>query len=343
MSFFKTSAPVFLPDIDLYFKQDIDAARVLIDRLSASGAKYVKGAVIQNADLCFDGDIQTSFLTESGVVSERYRSVIERHILPLKDTSKIYEYALLSDLDVVLTVYDYEGAVFAKDLGVSALKIASSCITHLPLIKFCAKLNTPLIIDTGRATMSEIAAAVEVANDSGVSSLLLQHSPPAPPNGVELHNLKMMRALGQTFGCEYGLSDHHDGNEMLIAATALGASVLEKGISSEGQCSDIDLFHTACISQIEKIITSISNVHLALGETYRQLDKSSFRHADRMGLVAATDIQMGDLLSETNVRFAFALPEGYIGTEDYEKALDSTVQVSIKKGEPITWNSISVL
>lgn len=334
--------PLFLPDIDVYFKGDVPLALHLLERLQAAGARVVKGALIHDVALCFDGGIEATYLGPDGTLSrERYREVIRRHVLPLADARKIYRRAREMGLEVVLTVYDSEGADFALGLGACALKIASSNITHVPLIRKVAGMKLPLIIDTGRATLEEIARAVGWARDAGVRDLIVQHSPAAPPAPLDEHHLRMMPQLGKVFDCPYGLSDHHSGIEMMLAAVALGAAVVEKGICADDAASDIDIAHAARISRVPEIVAGIESVWRALGKDMRILPANRTRPADRTGMVAARDLQAGTLISLQDLRFALAVPLGTIPTEQWDIISGWITTRTVARGQPLTWGDVT--
>lgn len=332
--------PVFLPDIDLYFKRDTALALHLVEQLAAAGCRVVKGALIHDPAICFDGPVEAAWYKPgAGMVHERYRRVIERHVLPLSEAARIYRRAADLRLEIALTVYDAAGIDFAMDVGACALKVASSNITHAPLIRAIARRGKPVLIDTGRATLDEIRRAVGWAREAGASELIVQHSPAAPPAPPQQHHLRMMVALGAMFGCPFGLSDHHAGNEMMVAAVALGASVVEKGIYADDSAADIDLAHAARIGEVAGIVRMIENVWRAMGEEAPQREPR--RSTDRMGLVAARALAAGDAISEANVRFAMALPEGHVPAERWDEVQGRRLARAVGALQPVLWEDLA--
>lgn len=330
--------PLFLPDIDVYFKGDVALALSLLERLKAAGATVVKGALIHDLDICYDGPANASYYSPGrGMVQERYRDVLRRHLLPLSDARLIYRRARELGLEIVLTVYDFSGAEAAMEMGAAALKVASSNITHAPLIRHLAAQGLPLIVDTGRATLAEITRAVEWARDAGVRDLVVQHSPSAPPAPLEQQHLRMMPTLGRVLGCPAGLSDHHAGDEMMLAAVALGAVVIEKGVCADDAGDDIDLAHAARIGEIPAILERIDKVWRGLGSPMRELPSGRARPADRMGLVAARDIARGERFSLQNIRFALAVPPETIPVEHWDLVGNWTATHDIPAGAALSW------
>jgi sialic acid synthase SpsE len=260
-------------------------------------------------------------------------------VLPLERAARIYRRARDLGLEIVLTVYDSAGIDFALDAGAAALKIASSNVTHAPLIREVARRGKPVIVDTGRATHEEIGRAVEWARAAGARELIVQHSPAAPPAPLEQHHLRMMRALGERFDCPYGLSDHHAGNEMLLAAVALGASVVEKGIAADDARADIDLAHAARIGEVAGIVRAIDAVWRALGEEAPQ--RAASRATDRMGLVAARALRAGEKIEASSARFAMALPEGAVPVERWDEVQGRRLARAVAADQPIRWEDLA--
>ena len=75
--------------------------------------------------------------------------------------------------------------------------------------------------------------------------------------------------LGKIFNLPYGLSDHHVGNEMLYAATAMGATILEKGVSPDELHSEQDILHSLPVSQVQLIMKKCNNIKQAMGNSFK--------------------------------------------------------------------------
>lgn len=333
--------PVFLPDIDVYFKGNVDVALGLLETLKAARCPVLKGALIHDIDMCFEPSLDATYFDPSrGVVQENYRDVLRRHILPLPDARTIYARARELDFVIVLSVYDRRGADFAVEAGASALKVASSNITHAPLIRYLATKALPLFIDTGRSTIDEIARAVQWAREAGARHIVLQHSPEAPPAPLERHHLRMIATLANVFRCPSGLSDHHAGTDMMLAAVALGACVVEKGVRPDDVSGDLDLAHTAPVGEVESIVERLSSVWRALGDPMRTLPSHRPRPADRMAMVAAARIAEGQSLDESNVRFAIAAPMEALGAEEWDRLQGWVTARELEEGQVVCWSDL---
>lgn len=329
--------PLFLPDIDVYFKRDIDGARELVRNLYQYGVTTLKAAVLHDPDICLPNGIVDYYVTGEGVRRERYRDIIERHVVPIEDLRSVYSEARNIGMDLVLSIYDEAGLDLALEMGAVAIKVPSSNITHVALIRAAAGTGVPLLLDTGRATREEITRAVDWARKAGADKLIVQHSPPGPPAAAKDFNLRMMVNIGETYDCFDGLSDHYQGVEVMLAATALGADVIEKGVCFDGAESDIDIAHALQISDVPALLERINVIHSGLGKATRTMppDRSL---PDRMGLVAKYDMESGTILTSENIRFAF--PAVGIKAECWDSVIGKSLRRRYAAGEPIKQDDV---
>lgn len=335
------ASPLFLPDIGTFFNRDIQLALSMIDELVDAGLRLIKGEILQNPDICLPGDLVENYLSSDGttILAENYRSLIERKTVSLRDYTTIFEHCSSRNLDFVLSVYDFEGAQFAKDIGAVALKISSSNITHFPLITHVASLGLPVILDTGHSTLLEAERAVAWCRAGGESRIIVEHSPPAPPYPVDQHNLMFMQSLAARCSTFVGLSDHHLGPDMLLAAIPMGAVLLEKGVAPDTSQDEQDLEHALTLSAIASTAHSIKNIHSAIGDGSDRDMTGKPLYKSRMGLVASKDLSVGVELSLASVRFAF--PAIGIPTESWPDVEGRTVAKQIKSGAPICWSEVN--
>ena len=126
------------------------------------------------------------------------------------------------------TPFDRTAVDFLEALGNPVYKIASFEITDIPLIAYAARKMKPMVISTGIATKEDIRLAVETCRSVGNEDITLLKCTSAYPASIEDANLLTISDMKQCFGVKVGLSDHTIGNEVALAATALGVEMIEK-------------------------------------------------------------------------------------------------------------------
>lgn len=331
---------VFLPDIGTFFNQDAAAGRELIDRVADSGASFIKGEILHDAGICLDSDLLETITTRDAVVSkERYRDVILRKVLPLSAYDALFAHARTRGLRLALSVYDTAGLTFAREQGAELIKIASSNIVHRPLIEQVAASGLAALMDTGGATFEEVARAVGWYTAAGGTQLIIEHSPPAPPAPVARHDLRRMIRYRSDFGCPSGLSDHHAGVEMLIAAIALGASVVEKGVYPDHVQRDQDVAHGLPVSHLANTIRQCANVSAAIQPLPPDAPAPA-GHPARMGVVARHDMPAGHTLTLADLSFAF--PAIGVPVEQAREIIGRRLVDDVSRGAPIAWSTLQL-
>lgn len=329
--------PLFWPDIDLYFRRDEEVARKLIDAIAAAGGGYLKGAALHRADLCrADAGLMPYFDHLSGeMVASPYRQIIEEMVVPLGMLERLLLHGRNAGLEIVLSVYDYEGICFAEQSRVAALKIPSSNITHKWLIEKAASTGLPLVIDTGRSRWFEIKRAIGWAETAGAEGrLLIQHSPPGPPAIAERFHMRMLTELSGNFACPVGLSDHHASLDMLPLAIALGACVFEKGLVIGCGEAGIDRAHALPIDRLPEAIKMIHSNWSALGQGRRPDGEVPLSSPDRMGCVAVRDLTSGKRIERIDIAFAF--PVAGMSADEADRIVGRKLKSDLSRGQPIT-------
>lgn len=345
----ESSPPVFFAEVGSYFNGDAEMAMRLFRQIAdirdrvPQAPVVLKTEILDDPSICLPGDLFETYVDKAGRQKrENYRELIERKAMPLDDYRPLFAFCRDRDLPTVVSVYDFKAADFCAAEGAAGLKIASSNIVHLPLIEYVAGLGLPMVIDTGRSTLQEVARAVETARSGGCRDIVLQHSPDGHPALPEAHNLRMLPAYAQAFGLPTGLSDHYVGVEMLYLAVALGASVLEKGLYFDAEELDQDISHSMPIDDFETVLKKTMDCWEALGDSWRDRSrqiKGNIGASQRQGLVAGRNLQEGDTVERPNVRFAF--PAVGIGAEHWPIVKGWTLRRAVPEGQPIGWKDVA--
>ncbi len=344
----KNEPPIFFAEVGSFFNGDANLAKKLFEKIVAArdanpkAAVVLKTEILNDPEICLPGDLIENYQDKQGNLrQENYRKLIERKAMPLSNYEPLFAYCRDAKIPTVVSVYDFNAAEFAANQGAAGLKIASTNIVHLPLIHHVAKLGLPMVIDTGRAMLSEVARAVETARNAGAQDIIVQHSPDGHPALPEAHNLRILQTYEQAFGLPVGLSDHYVGVEMLYMAIALGATVLEKGLYFDPEELDQDIAHSMDIKNFPAILQKTVDCWQAMGNTWRDISKplkGTIGSSQRQCLVAKKELKAGDSLSFETVRFAF--PCMGIPVEHWSIVKDWVIRKDLSQDQPIEWHHV---
>jgi N-acetylneuraminate synthase len=237
------------------------------------------------------------------------------------------------------TAVDFLEAMPAE-IRVPVYKIASFEIVDLPLIAKVAATGKPMIMSTGMASREEIDDAVTTARQAGCQDIiLLKCTSSYPADPLDSH-LRTIPYLQQEFGVQVGLSDHTLGIGAAIAATALGATVIEKhvtlrradgGVDSAFSLEPLEL--AALVRETRTAQRALGAVHLGPSENER--DMLRFRRS----LYVCEDVAAGESFTAKNLR---AIRPGLgLSPKFYGQLLGKAASRAIRRGTPMSWDLVA--
>jgi N,N'-diacetyllegionaminate synthase len=113
-----------------------------------------------------------------------------------------------------------------EKVGVKSYKVGSGDITNLLLLEKIAQTGKPIIISSGMSSITELQQAVDLIhqNDNQISILQCTSKYPTKPSDMGFNLINLYRTK---FNVPIGFSDHSGTIFPSLAATALGAQIIE--------------------------------------------------------------------------------------------------------------------
>lgn len=310
---------------------DINLAKKLIDIAKQANVDAVKFQTFKTNLIVSKHAPKAKYQIENTGDSESQFDMIKKLELSFEQFKELKRYCDSCGIEFLSTPFDNESADFLiEELGMETVKIPSGEITNGPFLLHLAKKSKKYIISTGMASIGEIEEMLEVmafgllnlqqppskeAFKSAYSSLkgqellkkhvVLLHCTteyPAPMNDL---NLLAMNSIKTTFNLSVGYSDHSKGIAIPLAATALGATVIEKHITYDKDAIGPD--HKASLSpeELKDMVKGIRDVELALGSSTKFPSPSEIKNIfiARKSIVARNIIKKGEFYNEENLSF----------------------------------------
>ncbi len=220
-------------------------------------------------------------------------------------------------------------------------KISSSDLTNHQLIKIIASKSKPIILSTGASTIDEVSKCVGLLNENKIplSNITLLHCVLNYPTESRLANISRISSISKTFNCGVGYSCHVKGEDSVEAcqiAQVLGASVIEKHITSTPFMPGNDHYHAFDFRMMCKLKDNIEKTSLLLGKGSDDIDSQILaRQNARRGLYFAKNLKEGEILSENNVVSLRPTHQGF-KAEELCGIIGKTLVRSAVKGTPIS-------
>lgn len=206
-------------------------------------------------------------------------------------------------MDFLSSVFDPSSVDYLEGIGCEAYKIASAELVDTPLIEYAASKGKPMIISCGMGSAEEIEDAVNACSHVNNDQVVLLKCTSEYPAVYEDMNIATMADMRERFGCPVGLSDHSMGYAVDIAASVLGACVIEKHFCITRNDNTVDSAFSMEKEEFAEMIGAVRNACAAIGKvTYELTAKELAARDSRRSLYAVADIHNGDLFTEGNVR-----------------------------------------
>ena len=242
-------------------------------------------------------------------------------------------------LDFLSTAFDRTSVDFLESIDLDFYKIASFELTDIPLIKYVASKNKPIIMSTGMGSIEEIEAAVEAVKSAGNNELVLLKCSSDYPAVTDEMNLNTMVDLGKRCNVPVGLSDHSMGSVGVIAAVAMGARVIEKHFCVSRKVENPDSSFSLEPQEFRQMVDDIRTAELAMGKVkYGPSDREQANLKFRRSIFCVADIKAGEIITEDNVRVI--RPSFGLAPVHMEEILGKKAKTDIAFGTPMAWDLI---
>lgn len=275
-------------------------------------------------------DVKSDLFKAGDIWSDEYLyDLYKSAAMPYEWHDPLKKYA--DELGIVLfsSPFDMDGVDLLEKLGVPAYKIASFEITDIPLIKYTASKQKPMIISTGIANIEDIELAIETCKSVGNEEITLLKCTSAYPAEPESMNLLTLNDMRERFSVEVGLSDHTLGAEAVIASVALGARVIEKHFTPKEGIETPDGEFSLTPKELQEMVKSVRKTELMLGSvSYKNKSKKYAR-----SLFVSKDIKKGEKFSSDNIKSI--RPGDGVHPKYFDDIIGKTSQADLSTGTPL--------
>ena len=331
--------PYLIAEMSGNHNQSLDRALEIVDAAAAHGADAIKLQTYTAESMTLDVRMPGFVIDDPKspwAGRQLYELYGEAHT-PWEWHAPIMARAAAHGMHCFSTPFDASAVEFLESLHVPAYKIASFENIDLPLIRRVAATGKPLIVSTGMATAGEIDDAVRAARGAGCRDLVLLKCTSTYPATAENTNVATIAHMRSLFGCEVGLSDHTMGCGVAVAATALGATVIEKhftlrradgGVDSAFSMEPLELRQLR--EETERAWQAVGRVRY--GPTEAEVKSLNFRRS----LYISRDVKAGEVLTHENLR---SVRPGFgLSAAHFETVLGMQVRRDAGRGTPLTWD-----
>lgn len=328
--------PLVIAEIGINHNGDLTIAKQLVDAAYESGAEVVK----HQTHIVEDEMSSQAKLTIPGNTKESIYEIMEQCSLNESDELELKKYVESKGMIFLSTPFSRAAVDRLEKFGVKAYKIGSGECNNYPLIEYISSFGKPIILSTGMNTIESIKPSVDIMEKYKIPYILL-HCTNLYPTPFELVRLGGMQELSNNFpNSVIGLSDHTINNNACLAATALGACVLERHFVDSKSRIGPDILCSMDKGDLKELIKSSNEIFKmrggSKGPSKEEQVTMDFAFAT---VVTIKDIKKGETFTKNNT-WVKRPGTGEILAKDYYKVLGKKSYKNIKNDQHLTYNDI---
>lgn len=327
-------SPYIIAEVSANHNGSIERAKDTILAAKKAGAHAVKIQSYTPDTMTIQSDAPDFCLTEGIWKGRTLYDLYAEAYTPFEWHPELFAFAKSQQITLFSSPFDESAVDLLASLDAPAYKVASFELVDLPLIAYMARQKKPILMSTGMASLQEIGEAIETARTNGCNEIAIFHCVSSYPAPLEQANLRSITALRDEFDVQVGLSDHTLGTTASVAATVLGASLIEKHFTLNRADGGVDSSFSLEPSEMQGLVENCKGAFDALGSV--DLDRPEAEGGNRnyrRSLYFVNDIKAGSKISVNDVRRirpGFGLAPKY-----YEAIIGSTAKRDIKRGDRV--------
>lgn len=284
--------PYIVAEVNSSHRGDMDVAKQMIEAAAEMGCDCVK----------FQSWSAESLYSKSYYDSNPIgKKIVKKVALSPDQLREASEHCRKNGISFASTPYsEAEVDLLIEELGAPFIKIASMEINNLRFLRYIGQKHVPIVLSTGMSTMDEIERAVGALEECGAEDIVLLHCVSIYPTiltTVDLNNIIGLRERFPKY--PIGFSDHTEGDAAAVAATALGAAVIEKHLTLDRSKMGMDNGMATEPEQFSVLVKKCRDIHIAMGGKDRIVipEELAQREKMRRSITAARDLPKGHVIA----------------------------------------------
>lgn len=150
-----------------------------------------------------------------------------------------------------------------EKINVGRYKVGSGDLTNKLLLKKVTETKKPIIISTGMSTIPEIHESINFLKKFNANTSILHCTSKYPTKPEDLR-LELITKYKTEFGCPIGFSDHSNNIYSILAATTLGAEIIEFHVVFDKMMFGPDSSSSLIIDEVHTLVEGIRYIEKSI-------------------------------------------------------------------------------
>lgn len=235
-----------------------------IDALAATGVDAIK---FQTHIAAAESSEFEPFRKKFSYVDKSRFDYWKRMELSFEQWQRVKDHCASLNLEFISSPFSCEAVNLLEKLKVKRYKVGSGEITNHLLLQKIAATQKPVILSSGMSSFLELEEAINIfkSNNIPVSIMQCTTAYPTNPNQWGLH---IISNLKERYNIPVGFSDHSGDIVACLAATALGAEVLEFHVVFDKRMFGPDAIASIEIDEVTKLVQGVKQIKSSLRNSF---------------------------------------------------------------------------
>ncbi len=329
MTNLNTISPYIIAEIGQAHEGSLGILYSYIDALAETGVDAVKFQMhIAEAESSEHEPFRVQFSLEDKTRFDYWK----RMGFTLEQWKGIKQHCESLGLDFICSPFSNLAVDWLEEMGVEQYKIGSGEVNNFLILEKIARTGKPVILSSGMSSYAELDTTVAFLKERNVDFSILQCTT-AYPTQPEHYGLNVIPELKNRYGVAVGFSDHSAKMETCIAATALGASILEFHVVFDRQLFGPDAKASLTIQETKNLVIAVRNIASALShpiDKNTNADFASLKQIFEKSLAVNKDLPKNHILSFEDLEAK--KPKGFgIDARHFQEVIGKVLKKDLKQ------------
>ena len=294
---------IIIAEIGVNHNGNIKLAKKLVDKAKEAKVDFVKFQSYITEELLIPGTKLANYQKKTKLKNQF--DLLKKYELNFLQQSEIFKYCKKINIKFISTPFDTKSLKFINKFNLPFIKVSSTDLGNIPLLREIAKTKKKILLSTGMSTINEIEKSISelLKNKTKKKNITLLHCHSAYPTSYKDVNLKTILFLRKKFKVDIGFSDHSLDIEASLGAVALGATVIEKHFTLSKKMKGPDHSASLDFKELSLLVKKIRNLEISMGKEKKVLSKveKHNRIFSKRSIYALKIIEKGEYFNEKNI------------------------------------------
>ena len=245
------------------------------------------------------------------------------------------------NIEFISSPFSIEAVKLLEKIGVLRYKIGSGEVNNFLMLDAIKKTKKPIILSSGMSSLNEIEKTINYLDKPHKDISLLHCTTSYPTHPTDWDLLKIPKMI-KRFNCEVGFSDHSGNIFACLAATSLGAKIIEFHVTFDKLMFGPDSTSSLNLSQVKNLVSGISQIKESLkkSDTKNSNKMSKLKAIFGKSLCVNKNLNKGHVITFNDLESKKPANMG-ISTKDYKYAIGMKLNKDLEKWDFLNKKDLS--